>query len=405
VQRTSIVSILVLLAVSIPGSFRAEAQSYKEAILYSFKGSSDGGTPTGIVLGPNGALYATAEIGGDLSCVPPLGCGVLLELSGPGDENVLHTFTGVPDAAIPADSSLILDSSGNIYGTTSEGGTICAGSAYGCGTVFSYSKGTESVLHSFSGPPDGDNAEGLVSDSEGNLYGVTVSGGTGPCSFGCGTIFEIPNGGSETVLYNFQGGSNGKDPYTIVRDLKGNLYGTTAESGCGSCGVVFKLDASGKETTLYKFSSGADGGVPVGITLGPNGVLYGATYQGGDLTCGNGTGCGVVFEFTGSGKETVLHTFTGGSDGANPSGSLIRDKAGNLYGTTYSGGNSSCACGTVFKIDTSGNKTVLYAFGPNPPDGAYPYGLVMNSAGNIYGVTFQGGEYGFGTIFKLEVGQ
>jgi uncharacterized repeat protein (TIGR03803 family) len=416
-QRTPVVFILAFLAVSIPGfSFRAEAQSYKEGILYSFQGSTDGGAPISVALGPDDVLYAVTETGGDLSCFAPNGCGVLLKLNGPGDEEVLHTFTGTPDGAFPA-SNMIVDSSGNIYSTTSEGGSFtCFGIPYGCGTVFSYSNGAYSEPYSFSGPPDGDDAAGLVLDSAGNLYGVTAYGGAGPCAgdgvtVGCGAIFEIPNGGSETILYSFQGGLNGELPYTLVRDSNGNLYGTAASGGrtckqeTGGCGVIFKLNASGKETTLFEFPGGGNGGEPMDITLGSNGAIYGVTYLGGPLSCNNGTGCGVVFEFTGNAKENVLHAFIGGLDGAQPFAPLIRDKAGNLYGVTYSGGNTSCDCGTVFEVDTAGNETILHAFGP-APDGAYPYGgLAMDSAGNIYGATGQGGKYGAGTIFKLEVEQ
>jgi len=198
-----------------------------------------------------------------------------------------------------------------------------------------------------------------------------------------------------TVLYNFTGSSDGAYPYAILlRDAAGNLYGTTEVGGSGN-GVVFKVDTSGKETVLYSFTGGADGGYPfAGVVRDKSGNLYGTTEAGGS------SALGTVFKVDTSGTETVLHSFAGGTtDGCYPYGGLLRDKAGNLYGTTADCGASSV--GTVFKIDTSGAETVLHSF--TVSDGGYPFytSLLMDKKGNLYGVTSSGGTSGEGVVYKL----
>jgi len=206
-----------------------------------------------------------------------------------------------------------------------------------------------------------------------------------------------------TVLYNFTGSPDGESPFGgVVRDTAGNLYGTTQLGGASGYGTVFKTDASGKETVLYSFTGGGDGGYPVGgLVRDTASNLYGTTYEGG------ASGYGTVFKVSRKGKETVLHSFTGGpSDGAIPFGGLIRDKTGNLYGTTYGGGaDPFCFClGVVFKVDTSGTETVLHSFTGSDGDGAFPSytSLLMDAAGNFYGVTSEGGSYAvLGLAYKL----
>jgi uncharacterized repeat protein (TIGR03803 family) len=155
---------------------------------------------------------------------------------------------------------------------------------------------------------------------------------------------------------------------------------------------------------IYAFSGGSDGGGPNGVIHGLNGALYGVTIGGGNLTnpsCQLG-GCGVVFEISGVGQEKVLHTFTGPPDGWSPKGSLVEDTQGNLYGITNAGGVGTCNCGTIYKIDAEGNEAILHSFS-NSPDGALPTdGLMLDSQGNLYGVTWSGGAYENGTVFKLD---
>ena len=197
---------------------------------------------------------------------------------------------------------------------------------------------------------------GVIMDASGNLYGTTTNGG----AYGWGTVYELSPTGTETVLYNFTGGSDGGDPYGgLIRDSRGNLYGTTAyrgEKACAAgpgCGVVYKLTPGNKQTVLYTFTGGSDGGVPLaGLIRDPSGNFYGTTLGGGNPNCYvsndySMSGCGVVYRLSPQGIQTTLHIFAGGSDGAGPYGGVIRASSGNLYGTTYGGG--TYGFGTIFK--------------------------------------------------------
>lgn len=319
-----------------------------ETILYSF---TEGGEPIApLILDAEGNLYGTTSI--------PVGS--MFKMTTLGVETVLHNFTGT-DGGDPR-GALLRDKKGNLYGTADEGGSDACFMGYGCGTAFELSSdGAFSVLHIFAGSPsDGSYPfAGLVRDPHGNLYGTTSSGGSSYpyCEReGCGTVFEISSSGVETVLYNFginiqqtDGSSPGG---ALVRDYEGNLYGTTSSGGAstacvGGCGTVFELTPAGVETVLYSFS-GKDGSSPYSTLLKLKGKFYGTTNTGGAY------GYGTVFELTKKGKEKVLHSFTGGVDGAFPTGTLVSDKLGNLYGTTYGGGDPICpagyGCGTVFKV-------------------------------------------------------
>lgn len=235
---------------------------------------------------------------------------------------------------------------------------------------------TYTVLHSFAGPDGATPYAGLFRDGQGNLYGTTWAGG----AFGYGTVFQLGATGDEQVLYSFTGGADGANPYaSLIRDAAGNLYGTTYYGGdlsCNSpngCGTVFKVDTFGTESVLYSFTGGADGAYPyAGLVRDATGNLYGTTYYGGDLTCNSPNGCGTVFQVHPIGTENVLYSFKG-TDGANPTAGLVRDAAGNLYGTTFYGGYygdtsnycHSTGCGTVFKVSSTGKETVLYRFKGN----------------------------------------
>ncbi|MGC1438279.1 MAG: choice-of-anchor tandem repeat GloVer-containing protein [Terriglobales bacterium] len=285
---------------------------------------------------------------------------------------------------------------------------------------------TEKVVHSFTGGNDGiDPAATLAQDAAGNFYGTTVSGGTGTlCTNGCGTVFELsPLAGGkwkETVLYSFTGGNDGKNPYGgVALDSKGDLYGTTVSGGSGGscsvdgCGVVFLLSKSGKrwvETVMYNFTGGKDGFGPGGaVVFDSAGNLYGTTPDGGNLSKCSGLGCGVVYQISpvrgGGWKQTVLHTFTGGTDGAVGSlGPLLVDKTGNVFGVAEVGGDPSCKCGTIFELRSVSGKwkfKTLDAF-KGTPNAGFPYGgVIADSKGNLYGTTYYGGATGAGSIFKL----
>lgn len=270
---------------------------------------------------------------------------------------------------------------------------------------------TYRVLYRFAGRDDGGfPLGGVIKDAKGNLYGTTYFGG----AFNFGVVFKLDTSGRETVLHTFAGADGMWPTGSPIRDSDGSLYGTTTDGGMSEggecvhgCGTVFKVDSTGKESVLYAFTGGADGRNPeAGLVRDAAGNLYGTTSTGGDLSCRTyHPGCGVVFEVDTAGKETVLHAFTD-ADGDYPVSGLIRDKAGNLYGVTYDGGASDK--GVVFEVDPSGNETVLYSFA-GTTDGGLPSGrLARDAAGNLYGVASVGGdsscyseENGCGVVFKL----
>jgi uncharacterized repeat protein (TIGR03803 family) len=372
-------------------------------VLYSFKwGATDGAFPVGGLLRDSaGNLYGTTEYGGSSNNCSG-GCGTVFKLDTTGKETVLHSFVGTPTDGQSPYAGLVRDAAGNLYGTTLSGG------ASDFGTVFKLdTTGTETVLHSFVGSPtDGQYTQGvLVRDSAGNLYGTTLNGGSSSnCSGGCGTVFKLDTTGTETVLHSFVGSpTDGANPFAgLLRDAAGNLYGTTAYGGnktayfCAfGCGTVFKVDTTGAETVLHNFIGGrADGTTPTGgLVRDAAGNFYGTTRQGGSFSKGT------VFKLDTTGTETLLHSFTGHPDGWEPEVGLVRDAAGNLYGTTYKGGAS--VKGMVFKVDATGAETVLYSFHGGAEGWLPEAGLIQDAAGNLYGTTTQGGTYGDGTVFKL----
>ena len=370
-----------------------------QSVLYSFTGGNDGGNPfAGLIQDSASNLYGTTAFGGQA------GAGVVFKLDTNGNETVLYSFTGGNDGAFPQ-AGVVLDSAGNLYGTTPFGG----GSA-GAGVVYKVDPtGQETVLYSFTGGVDGANpVAGVVRDSAGNLYGAASGGGPA----GGGALFKLDTTGHEAVLFGFPGldGNNsqnrlefGSSPGSLFRDSAGNLYGTTPFGGAANAGIVYKISPAGQETILYNFTGGADGANPfAGVVMDAAGNLYGTTNNGG------AAGAGVVFKLGTTGHETVLHTFSclgcPAHDGMSPNGGVIRDSAGNLYGTTSKGG--SAGFGTVYKLDPTGRETVLYNF-TNGADGANPTaGVTMDSAGNLYGTTFSGGIPaafgGWGVAYRLD---
>jgi len=437
--RSGIFVLLLLLAT-------ASAKAQTVNTLHSFT-LADGAVPhAGLIMDASGNLYGTTITGGASSNCSGNGCGTVFELvsnSGTYAEKVLYSFTrSGGDGAFPW-AGLVMDTSGNLYGTTLEGGSSTACSGNGCGTVFELVNNdgayTENVLYTFTGSGgDGDSpSASLIMDKSGNLYGTTAAGGDpSACSGnGCGTVFELVNNGqsySETVLHKFEGpgGGDGALPESgLVMDASGNLYGTTIEGGTSSsceaeegCGTVFELvysNATYTEKLLYSFKgSGGDGSGPfAGLIMDTLGSLYGTTLGGGSFSNCQG-GCGIVFELfnnRGSYLEKVLYSFTNLSpDGTDPYAGVVMDASGNLYGATPWGGSSSnCSgsgCGMVFElVNNSGAYTekVLYSFTDVSPDGAVPEAsLMMDASGNLYGTTVGGGsssncQGGCGTVFEL----
>jgi uncharacterized repeat protein (TIGR03803 family) len=350
-------------------------------------------------------------------------------------EKILHDFADNGTDGYETYSGLVFDAAGNLYGTTLEGGTntICYGENIGCGTVFELSPNgrgwTQTILHDFGSGTDGRNPDAsLILDAGGNLYGTTLYGGTGECNGGgnsCGTVFELvaAAGGewTEKVLYNF--GGNNTDGYypsgSLIFDAAGNLYGTTGTGGIYGFGTVFELsptDGGGwTEKVLHSFT-GTDGSSPLAnLIFDAAGNLYGTTWTGGSHKQ-----AGTVFELmptreSGGWTMKTLHDFGGGSyDGAQPYAGLVFDAAGNLYSTTQTGGTGACGfpgCGTVFELSPSvrgrWTETILHNFDNNGTDGYEPLaGLTVDSKGNLYGTTFDGGtgackHAGCGAVFEL----
>jgi len=370
----------ITAAVIVSAAF-AEAKGLVD--LYAFRAGSDGAYPVAALLRDKGGnLYGTTEGGGTYNY------GTVFKLASDGTETVLHDFGNATDGAHP-EAGLIEDSSGNLYGTTVNGGT------YNGGTVFKITpKGKERVLYSFAGGSDGGYpSSALLQDKHGNLYGTTVYGG----AYSAGTVFKLSSHGRETILHSFGDGNDGAHPYSqLVKDGAGTFYGTTTHGGANDYGVVFKLATDGTEAVLYSFGGGTDGKRPVaGVIKDKAGNLYGTTPYGG-------LGWGTVFKIASDGTETVLYRFTGASDGAGPIGGVVIDQNGNLYGATVQGG-SGCdyGCGTVFKLTPSGKEIVLHAL--TEVEGADPAAaLVANEKGKLYGTTSSAGPYGYGTVFKVQ---
>ncbi|MGC9949501.1 MAG: choice-of-anchor tandem repeat GloVer-containing protein [Bryobacteraceae bacterium] len=359
----------------------------RETVMYNFTGGADGGNPyAGVTLDPAGNLYGTTLNGGTANK------GVVYKLDAGGQETVLHSFTGGADGSQPY-AGVIRDSAGNLYGTTIYGGlTDNAGVVYRLDTA-----GHEIVMHSFTGGADGAQPyAGVIRDAAGNLYGTTYVGG----GANQGVVYKLDPNRQETILFNFNTG--GASPTTtqpragVIRDAAGNLYGTASlGGGPSSAGAVYKLDAAGNQTVLFAFTNGPSGGYPyAGVVQDPAGNLYGTTVHGGAANAG------VVYKLDTAGNQTVLYSFSGPATGSSPYAGLIRDSAGNLYGTTEYGGPANQ--GVVYKVEAAGHETTLYAFtGGN--DGGGPYGgVVRDSAGNLYGTTRGRGAAGYGVVYKLD---
>jgi len=399
---------LIYLLTLVPALFltrSAVAQTLTE--LYPFNSSgdlSDGGSPeAGVTRDGAGNLYGTTFFGGTgAGCdIYFAGCGTVFKIDTSGTETVLHSFGGTDDGWNPT-ARLILDAAGNLYGTTGYGG------AHGHGTVFKVDNaGIETIVHSFAGGTDGARPNaGLVEDAAGNFYGTTQYGGRGCDGQGCGTVFRISADGRETVLYRFADFPDGASPLGgVALDSLGNIYGTTWLGGTHSYGTVFKIDGCGREKVLHSFAGGGDGANPLDApVLDKAGNMYGTTAAGG-ASGATLLGLGTLFKVDAAGHESVVYTFTGGTDGANPYAHLLVDASGNLYGTASAGG--CCGQGTVFEF-SDGVLTALYGFsapdsnGENA-DGQYPMGgLIRDSAGNLYGTTVQAGTYGWGTVFEVQ---
>jgi uncharacterized repeat protein (TIGR03803 family) len=401
--------------------------SGQETVLYAFTGGAEGANPyAGVTLDSEGNLYGTTVNGGSANA------GVVYEVSPSGQETVLLNFNGKEKGANPH-GAVTFDSAGDLYGTTYKGGT------HGYGEIYKVSpSGQQTVLYSFTRLDGGEPYSGVVLDSAGNIYGTVLyevyeldaagsyvhlyhfdgegpvdpraglardaagnlygtADGGGPAA--AGLVFKIDAAGNFKELYGFPGGPAHQSPTPgVLLDAAGTIFGATPNAGVA--GMVYKLQPSGQETTLYTFGGAAGGTYPGVLTLGPSGSLYGMTNDGGPANAG------VVYKMDPSGKETPLYSFTGGADGATPNGTagVAVDTAGNVYGATVHGGIADE--GVIYKVDPSGNETVLHSF-TGGADGGFPIGVVVDSAANLYGTTAFGGsgsQTGLqeGVVFKLD---
>jgi len=390
-----------------------DAFANKTDSLHAFTGPDGAGSEARLVADEAGNIYGTTRSGGDFSACDGDGCGTVFKLAPDGTLTVLHAFGGKGDGVNPV-GGLLIDTSGNLFGTTAVGGLANQG------TVFKLAPdGTETVIYAFLGGSDGSQPTAtLIADRAGNLYGTTNAGGHSDVAANKGTVFRLAPDGTETILHVFAGGTDGAYPYGgLMADRAGHLFGTTTQGGgsaCGGsgCGTVFKLAPDGRETILHTFVGGSDGAGPDGAMIADKAHnLYGVAGRGGASGC-NGSGCGIVFKLAADGTETVLHVFDNSSDGVWPSGTLVAGKSGDLYGITSAGGNAKChggtGCGTVFKLAADGHEEVLHAFAGGSHGDLPVAGLALVKSGYLYGTTFRGGDmncspgWGCGTIFKVK---
>ncbi|MFZ0312943.1 MAG: choice-of-anchor tandem repeat GloVer-containing protein [Candidatus Korobacteraceae bacterium] len=394
--RFSLALTALLLAI-VPFTL-AHAQTFH--VLHTFSGGGDGGTPSaGLTVG-GGNLYGTTMSGAS-------GNGTVFKLSHSGSGwvlNTLYTFQGGNDGSAPI-ARVLFGTDGALYGTTSLGGF------QGYGTVFQLRPPvtacrsvscpwSETVLYRFQGGSDGLSPQygDLAFDSAGNVYGTTNGGGLDTCEGDtCGVVFKLTRSGSswtESLLYSFTGANDGGNPFSgVIFDGSGNLYGSAYDGGDLGSGTVYELSPDGSgwtQKTLTDFSGGS--GFPVaGLTFDAHGNLFGTGFVGG-----------TVYQLQPSGGNwtfSLLESFDG-YDG--PFGSLTFDAAGNIYGTNATGG--AYDNGFVFKMTPSGSSwtlTDLYDFtGGN--DGGFPIcNVVLDSSGNLYGTAYLGGAEGAGVIWQI----
>jgi uncharacterized repeat protein (TIGR03803 family) len=318
----------------------------------------------------------------------------------------LYTYPNTDNntSGITYESVLAQGQDGELYSTIQTNGAYNEGSVYKISTTGQYD-----LIYSFcaeggackltGGIPDG----GVTLGFDGNFWGTTQNGGTDAA----GTAFKITPSGTLTTLYSFTNTTDDSAPsYTLIQGQDGNMYGVSEEQYAGQAGSFFKMTTKGKIAAHPfnpNFTDGASPNLPV---QGYDGNFYGSIQIGGDLSC-NLHGCGAIYKMTAAGKVTLLHSFTGyvsttQYDGAFPYGTLTQDANGNLYGTTNSGGSANT--GTIFKITPSGNYTLLHSFVNAPPayDGVLPTaGPTLGTDGNIYGTTEKGGTQNGGAIYKI----
>lgn len=380
------------------------AEQWGSASLYVFSGGisgPDGGTPYGgVIKGSDGNYYGTTWYGGT-------GGGTVFKVTPSGAESIVYAFSGAADGQLPF--KLAIGPNGNFYGTT-----LWGGGQNGYGIIYEVTpSGQETILQSFvrTGGGPANPAAGLTLAKDGNFYGTSSGGGT----YGGGTFFRMTPAGELTVLSSF-GGSAGASPHgELIEGPDGAFYGTTAQGGDGGYGTAFKVTRDGVFTVLHAFAGGVDGAQPAApLLLAHDGSLYGTTQAGGSGDCtfaGLPSGCGTVFRVTLSGEETVIHQFAGyPTDGGDPIGGLAQGRDGILYGTTTQGGyttpgNCGSGCGTIFSMTTTGEETILIAYGTPASEwyvsGWSPSGTLLITPHDTLVGTTQNGGGGWGNVVEI----
>jgi len=411
-------------AVAVGGAAHARDAAYQ--VIYEFQGSSDGWAPVALpAIAKNGDLYGVTYGGGTYNLGTVYKLAAPLTRGGTWTKTVLYDFTN-GDPGYP--TSLVIAKDGSLYGAGNGPNTR--------GFIFRMTSATSrdgqwtySTLYTLNSASDGSAIQGITLDGEGNLYGTTEQGGDLGClQVGCGTVFElkrpIKNGGKWhfSVLYTFKGSPDAAEPAAgVVFDQEGILYGTTYAGGAIDWGAVYRLGHPAKkgqpwtESVLYSFDRSNKNIIrpEAPVIFDGLGNLYGTTVLGGDPNCQGGFGCGVVFELSPPAKQSGtwtsmnLHAFHGGNDGIHPSGYMVFDPEGNLYGTTQVGGAGNG--GTVYRVKPSARKggawteAVLHGFTGSNGDGAMPVsGLTWGKWHDLYGTTWENGLcQGCGTAFEL----
>ncbi len=404
-------------------TFVGSAMAGQYKVIYTFQSTSDAYTPqTQMIADAAGNLYGTTQFGG------AHGLGTVFELSPSGDgtwtESILYSFAEGTDGGQPW-TGVVMDKKGNLYGTTSAGGNASCGPIHGfCGTVYELSPNgngtwTETVLVDFTYDNGLTPYGSLILDNAGNLYGTTEAGGAD----GWGTVFELsPDGDgtwTQTILHSFGIDNNGAKPSSnLLFDAQGNLWGTTSLGGLlhdclenYGCGTIFEMSpesgGSWSEKPVLAFNS-KNGSPPNGLILDASGDLFGVTPYGGLGTCDGFIvdGCGEIFELVSSSsgfQPRIIRQFTN-DPVAVPNG-IAMDSQGNIYGTSFEGGAKTCGinqpCGTIYKAALQGDGSyqfsVLYEFPGEGAQGFWPYApLTIDGAGNIYGSTGNGGNLSCG---------
>jgi uncharacterized repeat protein (TIGR03803 family) len=388
ISRGTVAALAITLFMTLSVAPSAHAQTLKQLFPFcALPGCPEGSLPLGSLIDFGGNLYGTTEQGGTNNT------GTVYQLTPKGTETVLYSFGSANggDGNYPQ-TGVIADSQGNLYGATENGGVN------GYGTIFKLTpNGTETLVHVYGPDPLGGAYPygPLVLDADGNIYGAAYSGG----GFGYGTVFRISPDGQQQILHSFNpNAGDGTAPTGgLVVDQHGNLYGTTTAGGTYNDGTVFEMTAKGAYRILYSFGANPnDGNTPSSpVTVGADGDVYGVTLLGGSFNIGT------AFKLTPGSPwtETILHTFEGydNDDGAQPVGQLVIDSEGNLYGATFTGGNTFNNSGTIYELNPKGSETILWIFF----NGGFPSaGVLRDAQGDLYGTTEQGGNR-VGIVYEL----